>query len=314
MRLGEVADPVAQSGEAVVDVEFAALNPADRYLSLGQYPARPVLPHVLGRDGMGRISALGSGVSGFAVGQKVLIRRGETGVTRWGTFAQRVAVDAECLSPIPAGWSDAEAAGAALVYLTAWQALKQWGELPAGSVILITGASGGVGVAALQLAKCAGQVVIALSRSSDKQAKLRVLGAEVVLSPEDADWKKKSRDALGGKRVDLAIDNIGGAFFPDVVESLADGGRISVVGRLAGPVPQFNTASLLFHRLKIGGVAVGAYSRDENRAAWEMIVKALAQRGYKALVDSVWKFAELKEAFARLEGGPMGKVVLETRV
>jgi len=310
LRLAEVPDPIPRAGEILIHLEYAGLNPADRYLSLGQYPARPPLPHILGRDGVGVVAAIGSGVSSIAVGQRVLIRRGETGVTRWGTFAEQVVVNADWVSDVPPGWTPLEAGGAALVYLTAWQALYQWGDLPADAVVLVTGASGGVGVATVQLAKGAGFRVIALSRSPEKQEKLRALGADLAISPEDPNWKKIARDAMEGRKVDLAIDNIGGPLLPEVIDSLGDGGRVSIVGRLAGPVPEFNTASLLFRRLKLGGVHVGGYSAAEGAAAWEKIVKAMSTKGFKPLVDSVWPFGQLKEAFNRLEAGPMGKVIL----
>ena len=144
LRLADVPDPVPGPADVLLDVQFAALNPADAYLAQGQYPARPPLPHVLGRDGVGTIIALGSGVSGVQVGEQRLILRGEVGVTRWGTFAQKVAVPLESLVNLPAHWSPPQCACATLVYLTAYQALTQWGDL-APSAVLVSGASGGVG-------------------------------------------------------------------------------------------------------------------------------------------------------------------------
>src|SRR5687767_1203291 len=155
LRLGEVPDPVPAPGEIVIDVAYAGLNPADRYLAEGQYPARPPLPHILGRDGVGRVTALGPAVTGVSLGQQLALLRGEVGVSRRGTFAQRVAVPVESTIKIPCGWTLQEAAAAPLVYLTAYQAVSQWGDLPP-SVVLITGASGGVGVASIHLAKALG--------------------------------------------------------------------------------------------------------------------------------------------------------------
>ena len=96
-----------------------------------------------------------------------------------------------------------------------------------------------------------------------------------------------------------------------MLDTLAPHGRVSCVGRLAGPVPEFNTASLFFRRLKIGGIHVGAYTPAESRQAWSRVLHLLGETGATPLVDSVWRFEELKEAFARLEAGPMGKVVLK---
>ena len=311
LRLGQMPDPRAAAGEVVMEVAHAALNPADRYLAEGQYPAHPPLPHVLGRDGIGTILEVGPGVREVRPGDRRAILRGEVGVSRAGTLAQRVAVPAESLIEIPSGWSDQEAGSASLVYLTAYQALTQWGALPSPAVVLITGASGGVGVAGTQLAKALGHTVVALSRSPEKQQRLKGLGADLTLDPQDVQWPAQLKQSLGERRVDLAIDKIGGELFTRVIETLGNHGRVSVVGRLAGPVPQFNTASLFFRRLRIGGVAVGAYTNAEGHAAWQQVLALLSRSGARPLVDQVFGFEQVPQAFARLERGPMGKVVVK---
>ena len=113
--------------------------------------------------------------------------------------------------------------------------------------------------------------------------------------------------------MDLAIDNIGGPLFAGVIETLGMWGKVSVVGRLAGAVPDFNTSALLFRRIRIGGVAVGTYSNPEARTAWQKILQLLARTRAKPLVDRVFKFAELPQAFDRLKHGPMGKVVIDVK-
>ncbi len=312
VRQCEAPDPIPGPNEALLRVEFAALNPADRYLAEGQYPARPALPHILGRDAIGTVVALGPGVNkgSLKVGDKRLLLRSEIGVNRPGTFAELVAVPIESLVSPPANWSAEQSAAAPLVYLTAYQALTFWGDFPPG-VVLITGASGGVGVACVQLARAMLHTVIAMSRSPEKSEKLRALGASLVVDPADPQWREKVKEFLGKRRVDLAIDNIGGALFSQVLDTLAPHGRVSCVGRLAGPVPEFNTASLFFRRLKIGGIHVGAYTPPESRQAWSRVLHLLGETGATPLVDSVWPFEELMQAFARLEAGPMGKVIIK---
>jgi NADPH2:quinone reductase len=312
MQVAEAPDPAPASGEVVVDIEYAALNPADRYLSQGEYPAKPKLPHVLGRDGVGTISSVGANVSQFKIGQRVLIIRGDAGVHRWGTLAQRVAVSADSLADVPAGWSIQQSAGAALVYITSHQALLQWGDLPPG-IVLITGASGGVGVASLQLAKALRHTVVALSRDSAKREHLHQLGADHVVDPTDPQWPANLKKTLGAARVDLAIDNIGGTMLPQVIETMGFFGKISVVGRLAGVVPNFNTGTLFFRRLRIGGVAIGANSVSESQAAWNGVLDLLARTGAKPVIDSIHPFADVPAAFQRLAAGPMGKVLVEIR-
>lgn len=309
LTLGEIADPVAGAGEVVLDVHYAGLNPADRYLAEGQYPARPKFPHILGRDGVGTVTQVGEGASGWRVGDVGVLLRSEVGVNRPGTFAERVAIPVESLARVPGGWTEQQAAGAPLVYLTAYQALTQFGELPPSNV-LVTGASGGVGVATIQLGCAMGHRVIGLSRGTAKKQALLELGASAVLDPTDALWRKQLKEILQGARVDLAIDNIGGPLLPDVIDTLGQNGKVAVVGRLAGPVPQFNTATLLFRRITIKGVHVGAYTPPEAQAAWSAALALLAKTGARPVIDSEFPFEKLRDAFERLAKGPLGKVIL----
>lgn len=311
LRLSEVPIPVPQPGEALLEVHFAALNPADRYLAERQYPVKPKLPHILGRDGMGVVRQSGAG--DLKAGERRAVLRGDVGGERPGTFAELVALPGESLVEFPHEWSEPEASGATLVYLTAYQALTMWGPLRPGAVVLVTGASGGVGVATVQLASAMGYKVLALSRSSEKSRRLSQLGAAATFNPADPQWRAAAKAALADQRVDLAIDNIGGKLLPEVIEVLGECGKMSVVGRLAGPVPNFNTATLFFRRLRLGGVAVGAYTNAEAREAWKEVLKLLARSGARPLVDSVFPFDQLPQAFARLAEGPMGKVVLQVR-
>ena len=117
---------------------------------------------------------------------------------------------------------------------------------------------------------------------------------------------------LAPRRVDLAIDHIGGKLLPEVIDTLGELGRVSLVGRLAGPVPSFNTATLFFRRLRIGGVAVGAWTNSESRAAWQEVLSLLTRGGARPQVDQVFPFEQLPQAFERLTQGPLGKVLLAT--
>jgi NADPH2:quinone reductase len=311
LRLADVPDPAPGPAEVLLDVTYAALNPADRYLAEGLYPAKPMLPHILGRDGMGVVARLGAGVNGIKLGDKMLLLRGPVGIERPGMLAEKCAVPIESLAPIPEGWSDEQSAGAATVLLTAHQAIFQWSDLPQSAVVLVTGASGGVGFATIELGVAQGHTVIGLSRDAEKSRKLHELGAAAIFNPNDPQWKKDCKDFLGRRRVDLAVDNIGGNLFNDVIDTLGNLGHVSVVGRLAGPVANFNTASLIFRRIKIGGVQVGAYTNEQTRAAWNQIIELLARRGSKPIVDSIFPMENLRDAFERLAVGPMGKVLVK---
>jgi NADPH2:quinone reductase len=296
-------------------MRFAALNPADAFLAQGQYPAKPAMPHILGRDGVGEVLALGDGVVSVRVGETVGILRCEVGVNVWGTLAEKTVVPAASLARVPEGWSVPEMAGAPLVFLTAWQALTQWREPEAppahGSVLLVTGASGGVGVASVLLGKSMGLNVVALSRSAEKRARLKELGADFVFDPGAPDLRKAILGAIQPRKVDLVVDSVGGALFEQLVAVLGYGGKISVVGRSGGVVPEFNTATLLFRRNRVGGVTVGDYTAETSQAAWAEIVRRLQAAGRRPVVDGVFKLEEAKAAFGRLAVGPMGKVLVQ---
>ena len=315
LRLGEVPDPQPGPAQVLLRVKFAALNPADAFLARKMYPANPSLPHILGRDGVGDVIAVGSGVGNVRLGETLGILRCEVGVETWGTLAEKVVVPVESVTRIPSGWSCEEMAGAPLVFLTAWQALTQWADPPAPpsaeSVLLVTGASGGVGVASVLLGKSMNLTVVALSRSPEKRAKLKELGADFVFDPMEKNLIKDVTAALSPRKVDLAVDSVGGVLLPQVVALLGYGGRISVVGRSGGPVPEFNTSTLLFRRIRMGGVSVGDYTAQAAHAAWENIVGRLNAMGQRPQVDTIVPFEEVKRGFAQLAQGPMGKVLVQ---
>jgi NADPH2:quinone reductase len=205
-------------------------------------------------------------------------------------------------------------AGAPLVFLTAWQALTQWSDPPSpppeDSVLLVTGASGGVGVASVLLGKSMNLRVVALSRSAEKGSKLKDLGADFVFDPQDKGLRKSVLAAIAPRKVDLAVDNVAGSLFNDVIATLGYGGCISVVGRSGGPVPEFNTGTLFFKRNRIGGVAVADFTPESAQLTWQEIVRRLDALRKRPVVDRVFPFEGVKDAFARLAEGPMGKVLV----
>lgn len=314
LRLGEVPDPHPGPTDVLVKLKYAALNPADAFLAQGLYPAKPILPHILGRDGVGDVEMVGSRVGNIRVGEPVGILRCEIGVEIPGTLAEKVIVPTESLVQIPTGWSLEEMAGAPLVFLTAWQALTQWSNPPASppakSILLVTGASGGVGLASVLLGKSMDLIVVGLSRDAEKRTKLKTLGADFVFDPEDRNLAKSIASAISPKKVGLAIDCVGGKLFSQVIAALGYGGRISVVGKSGGTVPEFNTATLLFRRIRMGGVSVGDYTVPAALTAWKEIVGRLETVGHRPQIDSIVPFEEVKKGFTRLAQGPMGKVLV----
>ena len=314
LRLGEVPTPQPGPHEVLVKVRLAALNPADAFLAQGLYPARPALPHILGRDAVGDVLGLGERVEGIHVGETVGILRCSVGVNVWGTLAEQVIVPMDSVTRVPDEWSLEEMAGAPLVYLTAWQALTQWANPPAPppsvSVLLVTGASGGVGVGTVQLGRSMELQIVALSRSAEKRAKLLTIGAHFAFDPCDPSLMEAVSAVVHRKTVDLVVDTVGGPLLAPVISLLGYGGRVSVVGMSGGPIPQFNTASLLFRRLRIGGVSVGDYSAPATQVAWHELVRRLAETGQRPQIDSIVPFQDVLRGFARLKEGPMGKVLV----
>lgn len=302
----EIELPNPAADEALVKIHFAGLNPADKFLVMGRYPGAGSPPFSVGRDGSGEIVEPGS--SGrFKKGDRVVLLRGEIGITREGTLAQYVAVPETSLAHLPPSWSMEDGAAAPLVLLTNWQALVLAALTKANETVVITGASGGIGTSGIILAKAIGAKVIALSRSPEKREKLLELGADHALDTHDENLVKNIRD-LGG--ADVVIENICGEFLQNSLAMANPGGRICIIGALGGIKSEINTLKILFGRLQIHGIQVGDYTDAEVRHAWDGIVTTLAKTSAKVPIDRVFPFQQVQEAFAHMRGGPMGKVVV----
>jgi NADPH:quinone reductase-like Zn-dependent oxidoreductase len=312
LHLGEADDPDPGDGEVVLRVGYAALNPADRMMAEKRYPypVYPPAPFVLGRDGVGTVVKVGKGVTGVHEGDERVLLRSQVGLTRWGMFAEQVSIPAESLAEVPDGWTLEQSSGAAVVYISAYRALTMWEPLEPNSVVLATGASGGVGVATIQLATAMGHTTVGLTRTAEKQQRLRDIGATFTFDPNDPQWPAAAKEAIGPRGVNLAVDSIGGKQLPDVIETMGDSGRLSLVGQLGGVVPNFDTGTLFSRWLRIGAMALSLYTPAEHRAAWHELGAILARSGARPLTDRVFPFEELPQAMEHLASGPMGKVVL----
>ena len=304
----ERPDPVPGDDELLVAVRAAGVNRADLAQAKGQYPAPPGYPQdIPGLELAGEVLSVGSRVTRYAPGDRIMALVGGGAQATLATVPEGHAL------PVPPRLSWAEAGGFPEVFFTAFDALFPQAGLALGERVLVTGANGGVGTAAVQLAAALGHKVVALSRSLEKSRRLEQLGAAATFNPEDPRWNLTLKNTLAPRRVDLAIDNVGGKLLPQVIDTLGDLGRVSVVGRLAGPVPSFNTAMLFFRRIRLGGVAVGAWTNAESRAAWREVLSLLSRSGARPQVDQIFPFEQLPQAFQRLAQGPMGKVLLAVR-
>ena len=307
--VADIADPVRDAGQVIVEISAASLNPADEFLIEGRYPGGPTPPFVAGRDAAGTVAECSS-ESGFAVGDRVAVVQSRQRVLAAGTFCQRQKFDAATLVRIPDDWSFAEAA-TALVYQTAWRAIFEPGPLPEDPIVAVTGASGGVGLAAVQIGLSLGAQVVALSRSETSRSRLCELGAQHVFSPEHEGLKKAVFTSIGRKGVDAVVETVGGPMLGLGVHLLGYGGRMGVVGVLAGVEGSIPIPSLMFKRASIHGIQVGEIDPPESVLELEQIVQHLDKAGMRPVIDSVYPLEEYVAAFARLREGCFGKVVIE---
>ena len=309
LKLEDVTVAEPDDDEALVKLEYASLNPADRFLVMGRYPRPGTPPFSVGRDGCGTIQTPAHG-GRFKKGDRVIILRSQIGITRDGTLAQYVTVPEESLAPLPGGWSAQEGAAGPLVQLTAWQALVDEGNCSEGKTVLVTGASGGVGTAAVMQAKALGARVVALSRSEEKRGRLKELGADLVYDTDDPDLVDHVVEGLDGGRCDIVVENLAGPFLQKSINLTGYRGRICVMGLLAGLKSEIVIGSFMFKRIHIVGIAVGSYTPPDAQAAWAKIVETLDGAGKRPLVDRVFSLEEVQEGFAHLDKGPMGKVLI----
>ena len=310
--LEEVPEPVPGDGEVLIRTRYASLNPADRLLIEGKYPGAGDLPLTVGRDGSGTIEKAAEG-SRFKVGDEVIVLRSEIGITRQGTLAECVATPDSVVAHLPKGWSLQEGAAAPLVYLTAWKALVVQGRLRKDQSVLVTGASGGVGIASIQLAKALGAKVVALSRSEEKRGQLKELGADEALDDGAPDLPEKVRAALNGKGPDVIIENLGGARLDQHIGMANLNARIMVIGLLAGRMSEINMGQVLFKQVRIEGVHVGKLVPTQVQDGWRRIVETLGTTGARPVIDTVFPMEQVQEAFAHLAGGHLGKVLVEVQ-
>jgi NADPH2:quinone reductase len=306
LRLDDVPVPAPAAEDCLVEVEYAALNPADRLLVMGRYPTGAKPPQSLGRDGCGIVRI--PGASGrFTAGDRVVCLRSIIGIERDGTLAEYVAVPEAHLAALPAGWPSTYGAAAPHALLTAWQALADVAALRAGENVVVAGASGGIGTATVIIAAALGARVVALSRGADSRARLQTLGACAALATDDPELVGAVR-ALGG--ADVVVDMVGGDFLPRALEMANRYGRILSVGALGGTTCVIDPTQLIFKRLALHGVQVALYGDAEVQRAWTAVCRTVDPTGRRVPIDRVFPFEEVPAAFEHLRRGAFGKVVV----
>ena len=307
--LTDIPDPVAGPGQAVVRIEAVALNFFDLLIIAGKYQYKPDFPFSPGAEFAGRIESLGAGVSGFSVGDRVI------GYSRYGAAREKLAVNAVRLIALPDNLDAERGAGLTITYGTSYYALKDRGGLRRGETLAVLGASGGVGLAAVELGKAMGARVIACASSDEKIAFAKRHGADDGVNYASGDLRDGLRKLGGEHGIDVVYDPVGDKYAEPALRSLAWYGRYLVVGFAAGEIPKLPLNLVLLKSCDVRGVFWGSWTErypDAHRANMAEILRWCAEGRLSAHVHATYPLADaaaaLKDIAARKV---MGKVILK---
>lgn len=308
LRIDELPEPVPGPGEVLVDVRAAGVNFPDLLLSYGKYQFRPPPPFSPGGEAAGVVKAVGAGVTTVAPGDRVA-----TTIVH-GAFAERLVVPEAALIKVPDAVGFEVAAATLLTYGTTMHALVDRAGLKAGETLLVLGAAGGVGTAAVELGKLLGARVIAAVSNDEKLAFCRSRGADEGIVYAREDLKERAKQLTRGEGVDVVYDPVGGPYAEQALRAIAWQGRYLVVGFAANEIPRIPLNLVLLKGCQIVGVFWGAFAAREpakSRANAERILAAVAEGKLRPHVDTILPFSRAGEALSRLERREvLGKIVL----
>lgn len=312
LKLEEVEEPTPVRGEVIVEVEAASLNFFDALLCRGEYQERPELPFTPGAEVSGTVSQTGEGVD-LREGSRVLA----TPPLPNGGFAERVAVPAESVFAIPDDMPFDAAAAMHIVYQTAYFALHRRANLREGETVLVHAGAGGVGSAAIQLARAAGARVIATAGGEEKVEVCRKLGAEVTVDYKEENFIEVVKEATEGRGADIVFDPVGGDVFDGSRRCVAFEGRIVVIGFAGGRIAEAPTNHLLVKNYSVVGLHWGLYARvmlNLIPETHEALMKLYENGDIDPLIYESVHFEDLPDALERLAGrGTYGKLVTRPR-
>jgi NADPH2:quinone reductase len=304
----ELPTPEPAKGQVRIAIQAASLNFPDLLIVQNKYQHKPPLPFVPGSEYAGVVDAVGEGVSHLQVGQSVACLSGTGG---FGTHT--LAPAALCL-PLRAGFPAVDAAAFIMIYATSHHALVDRAQLKAGETVLVLGAAGGVGTAAIQIAKAMGARVIAAASTDEKCALCTSLGADATINYSQGNLREQIKEATGGKGPDVIYDPVGGDFAEPAFRSIAWRGRYLVVGFAAGPIPSLPLNLALLKGASIVGVYWGDFARREPQANAQMmgeLAQWYAQGKVKPVIDRTMPMAQLKAAYALMGSREVkGKLVM----
>ncbi|PCJ27949.1 MAG: NADPH:quinone oxidoreductase [SAR86 cluster bacterium] len=309
--LEEVEDPVAGENEAIVEVYAASLNFPDGLQIQGKYQFQPPMPFSPGSEVGGIIKSVGPGLKDFQAGDRVMATPGI------GGLAEQVSVNADGLRKIPDSMDFKTAAGFAMVYTTSYYALKQRAQLQPGETLLVLGASGGVGLAAVELGKLMGARVIAAASTDEKLDFVNRLQPDALLNYGDGDLKEKVKALTDGKGADVIYDPVGGDLFDQSCRCINWNGRLLVVGFTSGRIPEYKANLALLKGSSMVGVFLGRFRKEEPSEYEKNFSDLLAmynQGKLSPIVTESFPMAEYVKAFEVFsQRRVMGKVTLEIK-
>ncbi len=308
----DVPDPESKPGHVTVDVHATALNRADLIQRRGFYPPPKGETDILGLECAGVVAAVTPEVTAVRPGDRVMA------LLAGGGYAERVVVHERMCIPVPAGMPFAEAAAVPEAFLTAREALFTLGGLEPGQWVLVHAAAGGVGSAAVQLARLAGARVIATAGSDEKLAKVGALGAEVLVNYKTQNFAEATSEATGGAGASLVLDFVGGPYWEKHAQCLATAGRCVVIGVLGGPNAEVNLGVVLRKRLQILGLVMRHRPLSDKIAITSAFIReslpAFATGKLRPIVDRTYPLAEAAAAHEQMEKNEnFGKIVLTLR-
>ena len=295
--LEDVASPQPRKNEILLDVQAAGVNFPDTLIIEGKYQFQPPLPFSPGGEAAGVVAAVGEKAGALKVGDRVMA------LTGWGAFAEQVAVPFYNVLPIPASMDFTTAAAFGMTYGTSMHALRQRGQLQAGETLLVLGASGGVGLAAVEIGKAMGARVIAAASSAEKLAVAKAAGADELIDYTQASLREEIKRLTGGQGVDVIYDPVGGELFEQAVRGLAWNGRLLVVGFASGSIPQLAANLVLLKGAAVLGVFWGAFAQrqpEDNAANFKQLFAWHAEGKLKPLVSQTYPLAEAGAAIEKL--------------
>jgi NADPH2:quinone reductase len=304
----ELPTPQPGAGEVLLEIQAASLNFPDLLIVQNKYQMKPPLPFVPGSEYAGVVRAVGEGVKGLQVGQAVACLSGT------GGFGTHTLAPAKLCMPLPAGFPAVDAAAFIMTYATSHHALIDRGQLKAGETVLILGAAGGVGTAAIQIAKAAGAKVIAAASTAEKCALCQAQGADATINYSSENLRDALKTLTEGKGPDVVYDPVGGELAEAAFRSIAWRGRYLVIGFAGGPIPHLPLNLPLLKGASLVGVFWGDFARREpqaNAAMMGELAHWYAQGKIKPVIDRTMPMSELKAAYARMGSrAVMGKLVM----